>query len=152
MVIIKILVLLREGLHYLHVLLFREEIKIFDSVCGFDTRIDDNIPLIVNDAVKLLRRQAQQITDLVGQRPEIPYMGYGNDQGDVSHALASYLLFRHLNAAAVADDTLVTYPLVFSAMAFIILHRSEDPLAEEAVTFRLVGTVVYCLRLQDLAA
>ena len=54
---------------------------------------------------------------------------------------------RHLDAAAVADDAAVADPLVLAAMALPVLDRTEDPLAEETVPFRLEGAVVDGLRL-----
>ena len=70
----------------------------------------------------------------------------------MTHALAADLLLRHLDTAAVADDAAVADPLVFAAVALVILGRTEDLLAEEAVTLGLVGPVVDRFRLQDLTA
>ena len=78
-------------------------------------------------------------------------MGNRNNQLDVTHALTAHLLFCHLNTAAVTHNPLVTDALIFSAMALIILHRSEDTLTEQAVAFRLVCAVVDGLRLENLA-
>ena len=70
----------------------------------------------------------------------------------MSHSLTADFLFSDLNTAAVAHNPLVSYPFIFSAVAFVILNRSEDPFAEESVTLWLVGPVVDCLRFQNLAA
>ena len=69
----------------------------------------------------------------------------------MAHALAPDLLFRHLHAAMVADDVLITDALVLTAVTFPVLHGAENPLAEQAVTFRLVGTVVDGFGFQHLA-
>ena len=61
---------------------------------------------------------------------------------NVSHTLATYLLFRNFNATTVADNTLVTNTLVFTAMALVILRRTEDALAEKTIALGLVGTIV----------
>ena len=37
----------------------------------------------------------------------------------------------------------ITYALIFTAMAFPVLHRSENTLAEQAVFFRFLRSVVY---------
>jgi hypothetical protein len=70
---------------------------------------------------------------------------------DVTHALAAHLLARHLDAAALADDPLVADALVLAAVAFPVLRRTENALAEEAVALRLERAVVDGLRLGDLA-
>ena len=69
----------------------------------------------------------------------------------MSHPLPADLLLGHLDTAAVADDTAVPDPLVFAAIALVVLGRTEDLFAEETVTLRLVGPVVHRLRLQDLS-
>ena len=78
-------------------------------------------------------------------------MGDGNHQRDVAHALTSDFLLRHLNAAVVANDVLVTDALVFSAVALPVLHGTEDALAEQTIAFWFVGAIVYGLRLENLA-
>ena len=64
-------------------------------------------------------------------------MGYRSRKLDMNHALSSYACLGHLNAAAVADDSLIAYLLVFAAMALPILAGTEDPFTEETVFFRL---------------
>ena len=59
---------------------------------------------------------------------------------------------EYLDAAAVADDAAVADSLIFAAVAFVVLGRTEDLLAEKTVPFRLVGPVVDRFRLEDLAA
>ena len=70
----------------------------------------------------------------------------------MSHSLTADFLFSDFNAAAVAHNTLVSDPFIFSAVTFVILYRSKDPFAEESVTFGFVGPVVDRLRFQNLAA
>ena len=79
-------------------------------------------------------------------------MCYGNNQLDVTHTLTTYLLLCYLNTATLAHDTFITDSLVLSAMALIILYRTEYALAEKTVTLGLVCTVVDSLRFQDLTA
>src|SRR5213075_2503610 len=57
----------------------------------------------------------------------------------------------HLDAALLADDALVLHALVLAAQTFVVLDRTEDARAEQAVTFRLERAVVDRLRLLDLA-
>ena len=61
---------------------------------------------------------------------------------DVSRALAAYLLLCHLYTTTVADDTLVADALVLTAMALVVLRRTEDALAEKTIALGLVGTIV----------
>ena len=74
-------------------------------------------------------------------------MGNGHYQFDVSAALTTYLLLSNLNTASVADDTLVTDTLVLDAMTFVVLDRTENALAEQTVTLRLIRTIVDGFRL-----
>jgi len=60
----------------------------------------------------------------------------------VAHALTANLCAGDFDAAAVADLALVTDALVFAAMAFPVLLRPENALAEQAVALRLQGAVV----------
>jgi hypothetical protein len=110
--------------------------------------LDDYIALVVNHCVQLLGRQSQQVTYLIGQRTEIPYVYDRNDQSDMSTALTAYLLFRNFDTASVTYYALVANALVLTAAALIVLGRAKDALAEEAVTLRLVRTVIDCFGLQ----
>src|SRR6202011_5430562 len=53
--------------------------------------------------------------------------------------------------ALLADDALVFHPLVLAAQAFVVLGRTEDSGAEQAVTLGLERAVVDGFRLLDLA-
>ena len=75
-------------------------------------------------------------------------MCHGHREGDVAHALPADLLLSDLHTASVAYYTSVADSLVFTAMALVVLCRAEYPLAEKAVTLRLIGTVVDSLGLQ----
>ncbi len=69
-------------------------------------------------------------------------MSHRDGEGDVSHPLPADLLLGNFYTAPVADDSLVADPLVFSAVALVVLGRAEDLLAEESVHLRLVCPVV----------
>ena len=71
-------------------------------------------------------------------------MSHWHNELDVSATLTAYLLLRHLNTASVANDTLVTDALVLAAVAFVVLDRSEDALAEQTVAFGLGGAGSTC--------
>ena len=67
---------------------------------------------------------------------EIPDVGAGGRQFDVTHALTAHLGARHFDAAAVADNAAITDFLIFAAVTFPVLGRPEDTLAKEAVALR----------------
>ncbi len=69
----------------------------------------------------------------------------------MAHALAADLAPRHLDAALVALDALITDALVLAAIALEILGRTKDLFAEKAVLFRLQRAVIDRFRLRDLA-
>src|ERR1700749_125507 len=70
---------------------------------------------------------------------------------DVAHALTAHLGERHLNAALLAGDAAELHALVLAAQALVVLDRSEDARAEQAVTLRIERAVVDGLRLLDFA-
>ncbi len=57
----------------------------------------------------------------------------------------------HFHATTVTDNALIADFLVFTAMTFPVLARSEDPFAEQAVLFRLQCPVVNGFRLDYFA-
>src|SRR5205814_7559386 len=104
----------------------------------------------VQDLLELARRDVEQVADAARDALEEPDVRDRRRQVDVAHALATDLLPRHLDAAALADDALVADALVLPAVALPVARRSEDALAEEAVALRLQRAVVDRLRLRDL--
>src|SRR5690606_29072881 len=83
-------------------------------------------------------------------RTKIPNMRDGNHQIDVSHPVSAYFLFGHFHATSVADNALITNAFVFSTSTFVIFYRPKNPLAEQTVAFRFMGTVVDGFRLEHL--
>jgi hypothetical protein len=80
-----------------------------------------------------------------------PDMGDRNRQVYMTHSLPANFGLRNLHAASVADDTPETNPLIFAAVAFPILDRTENPFAEQPVFLRLETAVVYGFGLGNLA-
>ena len=64
-------------------------------------------------------------------------MRYRSGQLDRAHTLAAHLGAGYLNAAALAYLALVAYPLVLSAVAFPVLLRPENTLAEKSALLGL---------------
>ena len=74
-----------------------------------------------------------------------------NHQLDVSHTLTAHFLLSYLYTATLAHNTFVTNTFVLTAMALIVLGRTEDALAEQTITLRFVGTIVDGLRFENLS-
>ena len=70
----------------------------------------------------------------------------------MAHALTAHTGLGHFHTTSVTDNAFISDLLILSAMAFPVLSRSEDTLAEQAVPFRLQGSVVDGLRLLNLAS
>ena len=146
----ELAVALGQTLDEFEVVFLGEEVHFLELI-GERTGVEHDVALIVYHCVELLRGETKKIADLIGKRAEIPDVGHGHHKLDVAHALAAHFLFGDFHAATVADDALVADALVFSAMALIVLYRTEDALAEEAVALGLVGAVVDGFGLEHLA-
>src|SRR5205814_2903195 len=70
---------------------------------------------------------------------------------DVTHALAADLRDGDFDAALFADNALIFHALVLAAQALIVLDRTENARAEQAVTLGLERAIVDRFRLLDLA-
>src|SRR6185295_5626720 len=114
-------------------------------------RIDDHEGLEVQHALDFTQRHVEHQADTRRQRLQEPDVRGRARELDVAHALAAHLGLRHFDAAFLADHAAVLEALVLAAQALVVLHRSEDLGAEQAVTFRLERAVVDGLRLLDLA-
>ena len=62
------------------------------------------------------------------------------------HPLTAYFCTCYFNTTAVADHTLITDGLEFTAETFPFLCGTEDPFTEQAVLFRAERTIVDGLR------
>ena len=159
-VIEKIVVLIKTVVDNVDILFLCEEIHLMRSIeilhtlgilCPSETtRLDDDVLLIIDDGIEVLCRHTKEITNLVRKRTEVPDMSHRHNELDVSLTLTTYFLLCHLHTTTVADNPFIADALVFTAGALIVFCRTEDALAEQAVTLRLVGAVVDCLRLGNL--
>src|SRR3546814_9715746 len=110
---------------------------------AYDMRISDWISDVCSSDLQQAdaRRQRLQEPDVRDRRGEL----------DMAHALAAYFRDRDFDTAFLADDALVFHALILAAQAFIILDRTKDARAEQAVTFGLERAVVDGFGLLDLA-
>src|SRR5687767_4383146 len=114
-------------------------------------RLDDDVVRVVDDLLEITKGEIEEVAHRTGQGLEEPDVGDGHRELDVTHALATHLRQRHLDAAAIANHATVPDALVLPAMALPVLHRTEDALAEEAILLGLERAVVDGLGLRDLA-
>ena len=77
-------------------------------------------------------------------------MGYRHNKLDMTCTLTTNLLLGDLYATTVTDNALVADALVFATSTLIVLGRTEDALAEQAIALGLVSTIVDGLRLCHL--
>ncbi len=137
------------------------EVLLLDGDPGFEggqvavarvrVHICDHVGGEVDDLLKVLRRQVEQVAEPARDTLEVPDVGDRRGQLDVAHPFPTHLGAGDLDTAALADDALETNALVLTAVAFPVPGRTEDLLAEEPVLLRLEGTVVDRFRLLDLA-
>src|SRR5207253_1355938 len=96
-------------------------------------RLDDDVVRVVDDLLEITQRDVEQVAHRTGQGLEEPDVRDWHGQLDVPHALATDLGQRDFHAAAVADHAAIADALVLPAMAFPVLDRTEDALAEETI-------------------
>ena len=105
----------------------------------------------VKNLFDVAQRDLEDVADTRGQRLQEPNVRNRRRQGDVPHALAANLRLNHFDAALFADNATMLHALVLAAVAFIVLDRTKDFCAEQAIAFGLECSVVDGLRLLHFA-
>ena len=152
--VVEVLVLLGQRIHNVQVLVFCKQ-RVW--LLGIRLRnlsnalVDHHVTLVIDDLVKFLGRNSQEVANLVWKTLEVPNVNHRNHQVDVAHPLTTNFLFRDFNTATVTHDALVADALVFAAVALVILDRTKNALAKQAIAFRLVCAVVDGLGLQHFS-
>ena len=121
-----------------------------DDLAFFDRRfagLDDYVGLEVENGFEVTERDVEDVADAARQTLEEPDVRAGRRELDVAKAFATNFGQRDFNAALVADDAAVLHALVLAAEALPVGDRTKDASAEQAIAFRLEGTVVDRLRL-----
>ncbi len=113
--------------------------------------VDNDVSGKIDYLFQSLGRHIEDKTYSRRNAPEIPDMGYGSRKLDMSHSFPSDFRFGDFYTALFTGDTLVADTLVFTAVTFPILHRSENPFAEKTVLFGFLGSVIYSFGLGYLA-
>ena len=114
-------------------------------------RIDDDVALAVEDLLEVLQRDVEHVADAARERLQEPDVRDRGGQVDMAESFATNLRLNDLDAAFLADDPAVLHALVLAAVALVVLHRTENLRAKEAVALGLERSVVDRLRLLDLA-
>src|SRR5690554_2093712 len=78
-------------------------------------------------------------------------MRYRCGQFNMTHPLAAYFGTSNLYATTIANNSFITYSLVFSTMALPVLLWAKDFFTKQAVFFGLQGAIINCFRLFHLA-
>jgi hypothetical protein len=143
------------GVELIAVLLDRLEVHLVGEQLAALQRghagIDHDEGLEIEHPLDLAQRHVEHQSDARRERLQEPDVRGRAGELDVAHALAAHLGLGHLDAALLAHDAAVLQALVLAAQALVILDRSEDLRAEQAVPLRLEGPVVDRLRLLHLA-
>ncbi len=90
----------------------------------------------VQHAIKIPAGNIQHQSQIGGNAPSVPDVGHRGGQINMPHALTPDSRARHLNAALVTNNSLITGILVFSTITLIITGWAKNGLAEQTVLFR----------------
>ena len=110
---------------------------------------DDNVVLEVDDLFNVGGLHRQQRAQTRWQRLEVPNVHARRGQVDVAHALAANARVGDFHTTAIADDAFELGAAVLAAGAFVILFRTKNAFAEQAVFLGTVGAIVDGLGLLD---
>src|SRR5690606_11815458 len=132
----------------LHVLVFGQQLAALERG---QARLGDDVGFEVQDALDVAQGHVQHQADAGRQRLEEPAVRDRRGQVDVAGARAADRGKGGLGAARLAGRAAVLQALVLAAQALVVLDRSEDRGADQAVTLGLERAVVDRLGLLHLA-
>ena len=118
---------------------------------GCQSRIDDNVLLEVEHLLQRLESHVEQQADAARQRFQKPDVGDRGREFDMPHAFTAHFRLDDLDPATLAHDAPELHALVLAAQALVVLGRTEDAGAHQAIALRLERPVVDGFRLLDLA-
>ena len=105
-------------------------------------RIQYNVLGEVQDFFQTLLRNFQHLSDSGRGTFEVPDMGNGCSQFDMTHSFPTYFRTCNFYAAAVADFPFKTNFLKLAAVTLPVLGWPEDSLAVQTVSFRFLCPIV----------
>ena len=132
----------------------RDEVVVRHDLAALERghpRLDHAPCFKVQHALDVAQRHVEHHAQARRQALEEPDVRNGAGQLDVTHALAAHLGDGDFDAALFADHATVLQALVLAAQTFVILDRTEDLGAEQAVAFGLERAVVDGFGLSHLA-
>ena len=129
---------------------FRVVIVLGHDLAAFErghTRINHHECFEIQHAFDVAQSHVQHHTQAGWQGFEEPDVRHGRGQVNVTHALTTHFGQSDFDAATLTGDATMFQTFVFTAQAFVVLHRAENFRAEQAVTFRFERAVVDGFRL-----
>jgi hypothetical protein len=133
----------------LEILLLGKELTLFEWSL---TRIDHEIVLVIDDALKITRSDVEEKTETTRHALQEPDVRDWNGEFDMPHAVATNARHGHFDTTTVADHTLIFDTLVFTTSALVVTHRTEDALAEKTTWLRFECAVINRLGVLHLTA
>ena len=123
-----------------HILRLSQQLT-FNQVSAF-TRIKNDEFSKIQNLLQAFRRNVQHQAHTARDTLEVPDVGNRRSQLNVAHTVTTNLAAGYFNAALIADNTLITDAFIFAAMTLPILSRAKDSFAEQAISFRLQGSII----------
>ena len=115
------------------------------------SRLGDHKGFEVQHPLDIAQGHVQHQADTGRQRLQEPDVRGGASQLNVAHALTANLGEGDFNATLLTDNTTMLETLVLAAQTLIVLDRTKDTRTEQAIPFRLEGTVINGFRLFHFA-
>ena len=116
---------------------------------GLFVDCSDHVGRKIDDLLKILRGQVEQVAQPAGHALEVPDVGHGSSELDVPHALTAYLRAGDFDATTLTDDALEAHSLVLTAVALPVPGGTENLFAEQTIALGLERAVVDGLWLLD---
>ena len=114
----------------LGVLFFGDDRVFFEAGVAW---IEHDVGFAVKNLFKILQSDIEKRADTRRKRAQEPDVRDRSRKLDMTEAFTANFGLNDFNAALFADDAAVLHALVLAAVAFVVLHRSEDLGAEQAV-------------------
>ena len=127
-----------------------EELVLFEADLRI-TGIDHNVAAEIDNLLQIARRKLEEQAYTRRHALKVPNMRHGRGQIDVAHALAAHFSAGNFYTALIANQTLVTYAFILTAMALPVFNRTKNALAEKSIALRFESSIVNSFGLLDFA-
>ena len=135
--------------HHFQILLFRQQLSALQV--AHQAWVADHVGFKVEHPLDVAQRHVKHHAKARRKRLQEPDVRGRRSQFDMAHAVAPNLGQRHFDAAFLADHATMLEALVLAAQALVVLDRTKNLGAEQAIAFRLEGTIVDGFGLLDFA-